>query len=371
MRELGGTAARCAGARLTAGLLVAPLLAAALASCASGPSAWEASWAAPLRTLAPELRPELAAARDGVREERWDDVLRTLEPLVLQSPRNLDVRALAQDARLGRAGGGATAVAEELARLAEMGAALSPGDGAWLRARALTRTDKGEARAALEAGLSVDDAHPDLHLALAALALEGAEMGRWGMARAHLDRALELDPGHLAARRLQAWMWAEEGSPVAGEALQRWLSATGSDPRVGHEARVEAALDLVTVRVRAGRVDEAVALLEALRGERHDRARRLDLEAVVQADLGDLDLAEALAWASASAQPEATLPWVQLALLAEARGGGGAEAWEQVAAVAGTGGDLAAAVQALRARVAATRRAREGADGYPNSEESP
>ena len=297
MRELGGTAARCAGARLTAGLLVAPLLAAALASCASGPSAWEASWAAPLRTLAPELRPELAAARDGVREERWDDVLRTLEPLVLQSPRNLDVRALAQDARLGRAGGGATAVAEELARLAEMGAALSPGDGAWLRARALTRTDKGEARAALEAGLSVDDAHPDLHLALAALALEGAEMGRWGMARAHLDRALELDPGHLAARRLQAWMWAEEGSPVAGEALQRWLSATGSDPRVGHEARVEAALDLATVRVREGRVDEAAALLEALRGERHDRARRLALEAVVQADLGDLDLAEALAWA--------------------------------------------------------------------------
>ena len=67
----------------------------------------------------------------------------------------------------------------------------------------------------------------------------------------------------------------------------------------------------------------------------------------------------------------ASFLWAYRDLLAEARGGGGAEAWKQVAAVAGTGGDLAAAVQALRARVAATRRAREGADGYPNSEESP
>ena len=349
----------------------AALLMGGLASCATGPRAWEASWEAPHRALEPELRSELAVAVAGLREQRWGDVLRSLEPLVDRSPLNLDLRALAQDARLGAAGAGTSAVEEELARLTEGASALLPADRAWLRARALARTDPDAARTALETGLSADERHPDLHLALAALALEGSEPGRWGLAREGLARALELDPGHLGARRLQAWMWAEEGSPVAGDALQRWLTATESDPRVAYEVRVEAALDLATVRLREGRVARALELLEALRGERHDRARRLALEAVVQADLGDLDLAEALAWASASAHPEASLPWVQLALLDEARGGGGAEAWEQVAAVAGTGGDLAAAVQALRARVAATRRARGTAAPAPEAEGNP
>ena len=216
-----------------------------------------------------------------------------------------------------------------------------------------------QARALLEEGLAAEPGHPDLLAARAALELEGGEPGRWVAARGWLQEALAADPGHLGARRLQAWMWAQEGSPVAGDALRRWLGATAEDPRVSHAERVEAALDLATVRVREGRGAEALEQLEALRGEAHDRGRRLAIEAVVRADLGQLDEAEALAWASASASPADSLPWVQLALLGEARGGSGAEEWARVAQVAGSGTDLAAVVQALRARVAAARRARE------------
>ncbi|MBL6720955.1 MAG: hypothetical protein ISQ08_06035 [Planctomycetes bacterium] len=300
-------------------------------------------------------RPALGEARAALEGGRPEETLRLLGPLLAQSPASLDLLALAQDARLAQAGTDDPRAAER-ALLAADGA-LAPANRVWLLARVSESTE--EARALLEEGLASAPDHADLLTARAALALEGGAPGRWAAARGWLLEALAADPGHLGARRLQAWMWAQEGSPVAGDALRRWLAATASDPRVSHASRVEAALDLATVRVREGRSTEALAQLEALRGEAHDRSRRLAIEAVVRADLGELGEAEALAWASASAAPGDSLPWVQLALLGEARGGTGAEEWARVAQVAGSGTDLAAVVQALRARVAAARRARE------------
>ncbi len=335
--------------------MVGLLAAFGLPACASGPQPWEASWRPPHHALPAADRPVLGTARAALEEGRPDEALRLLGPLLAESPTSLDLLALAQDARLAQGGADDPRAAERGLLAAD--AALASADRAWLLARVTDGAD--EARALLEEGLASEPDHPDLLTARAALDLEGGAPGRWVAARSSIQEALAADPGHLGARRLQAWMWAQEGSPVAGDALRRWLGATAGDPRVSHASRVEAALDLATVRVREGRSAEALEQLEALRGEAHDRGRRLAIEAVVRADLGELDQAEALAWASASAAPGDSLPWVQLALLGEARGGSGAEEWARVAQVAGSGTDLAAVVQALRARVAAARRARE------------
>ena len=200
-----------------------------------------------------------------------------------------------------------------------------------LRARA--ETDLRAAATQLERAIELDPTCAWAHYGLSHVLLgDRSRVDRWSGARQSLARALELDPGHVRARRLEAWMAAQEGSRAEAEALL----VRGEDRR-------------------------ALRLLEDLEGVRHDRARRLMLLTVARQEGGDAlgALDAALRAQGAGMQGEA-LPLVQEALVLElflGRPDEAEERWQEVARLGEGAANLADLIQGLRARVRLERAA--------------
>lgn len=236
---------------------------------------------------------------------------------------------------------------------------------------ARVETDVKSAEITIERALELDPTNAWAHYARAHVLLEDRErVDRWGLARTSLERALALDPGHIRARRLEAWMAAQEGRRGPAESLlARWLDTTDGDPRVSRRARVDALLDFALLLLLRGQDRRAVRILEDLEGEPISRPRRLMLLTVGRQEAGDALGALDAALAAQGANRETTLPLVQEALLHELfldAPDVAEERWRAIAERTEASAGIADLIQGLRARVRLERRATEDtADAEP------
>ncbi|MDF1836580.1 MAG: tetratricopeptide repeat protein [Planctomycetota bacterium] len=241
-------------------------------------------------------------------------------------------------------------------------AAQSPSIPSLLLA-ARVETDPAKALNWLDRALDLDPTSAWAHYGRAYILLKQRDQYRWRNSREALARALALDPSHVLARRMEAWMLAQEGDTgKAAIALERWLIATEFDPRVGHESRVEARLDLARVWLTIGKVDPALRELRSMEGEGFDRERRLLLLAVALTEKGDAEGALSVVRQAGLIPGVGVLPWVQEALLLEHWFEDGSSAlvlWKQILEEAGESSDPAVLLQSFRARVVVERSERE------------
>lgn len=352
--------------------LAAPL---AIAGCATRSATWEASWGAPYAAFDPDEQVDFAGARAMLDGGQRLSALAALRDLAAADEGNLELASWVQDVESDLLQDGVPAgelfpalrAGERLAASRD----LAPEDGLRLvyadRAEesptvqalilaARVETDGMAAESLLRRALELDPVCSWAHYGLAHVLLEKrSQPDRWSLARASLQRALEIEPGNLRARRLEAWMLAEEGSrDVAETQLRRWLEESAGDPRVSGAERVEAQLDLALLLLLRGEDRRAARLLEDLEGEPTGRARRWMLLTVARQEGGDLlGALDATLRAQGAAAGE-VLPLVQEALLSEAfldRPEQASALWEEVAALAGDGTSITDLVQGLRARV--------------------
>ncbi len=349
---------------------------AALALACRAPSElFDATWDRPGSAFAPEARAALSLAMARLAADNPEGAHAALMELAASDPENIEAGAWLQDVELlllAEARRGLALADEGLARLArdpdaegalrrryQRRAEETPSVAAYVLAARLA-PDARTALALLDGALALDPNSAWAHYARAhAWLLDERLADRWSLAREALDTALRRDPGFLRARRLRAWMLAEEGQHSAARAaLAAWLDASEGDPRVATETRVEAQLDLALLWLLTGRAERARRELEALEGTATGRARRLALLAVAEQEDGALERSLEAVRRAELADRGSVLPKVQRALLAERffDDPEAAEAlWRKVAEHEGDATELGALVQGLRARVMVER----------------
>jgi len=228
------------------------------------------------------------------------------------------------------------------------------------------------------------EADPDCVWAHYARAWSHATERRYSLAWESLERALELDPGHPSARRLEAALLARGGDlDRAIGAYRAWLERYARDPRLPASAASEARSDLASLLVLANEPEEALEALDALDPSFLPDPAAAGLARVTALDqLGRLPEALAEARRLAEAAPLDARPRVLEALLLGDRfhdAEGARAAWEDVlarldaAAEAGgsaaggdpAAGDLDALFLRLEARAALARLDGEPAEVEP------
>lgn len=362
------TAAARKGRRSRALLL--PLL----LGCASDRVAWTPSWAGYL----PEERAAYAEARRLIEAAEWDAVWELVAPLVAAHEENVELGALLQDIELERLERGRSPAAFLAGDAGgEPAPELAPADAlqrhyarraqdlaspARLILAARAESDAIAALTLLERALEADPESAWAHYGRAHAVLQDTGLKkRWATAREALEAALARDPGSIRARRLQAWMLAQEGaSAAAANALRAWLEHTRDDPRVAPGERVDAELDLALLQVLAGQPGEARRLLLRLEGTQRGRDRRLMILAAAEQALGDADAALDAARRARGASAGGVLPAVQKALLyeywlddAEAA----TREWERVIEAAASSPEMSTLLEAMRAQAMLERAA--------------
>gem|GEM_PF-776199 len=345
------------------------------AGCAARTEVWEATWDAPYAAFGPDERAQFSQVRQLLDRGQRLDGLGALQVLVNEDGDNLELACWLQDLEaellldgveprrvfpeadepLDRAAAEVGDPAEDLRRVYAARAAELPTVQALILA-ARVETDGPAAESLLRRALELDPVCSWAHYGLSHVLLEKrSQPDRWSLARDALDRALEIEPGNLRARRLEAWMLAEEGSrDVAEKQLRRWLEESAEDPRVSRVEAVEARLDLALLLLLRGEDRRAARLLEDLEGEPVGRARRWMLLTVARQEGGDLLGALDATLRAQGAAAGDVLPLVQEALLSEAfldRPEVASALWEEVAELAEDGATIGDLVQGLRARV--------------------
>jgi len=342
-------------------------VAALCAGCGATRERWTPSWDLPHATFDDGLRAEFEVACRHFENARFEAAWAQFDRLARENPDNIEVGLWLQETELEllAAGSRVSPVLNALAGAQDSGSELreyyrtrvseSPSVvGFLLEAR--LETDAIAAEIQLQDALALDPACAWAHYGLAhAVLRDRFRMDRWRAARASLLRALELDPGHLRARRLEGWMYAQEGSlDEAAWSLQTWLIATTGDPRVTHAARVEVELDMALVWIQRGHAKQARELLITQEGESHQRERRLAILAVAEHELDNLEASLDAARRAEDAAPGALLPVVQQALIHQFgmldQAAAQAE-WERVREQASEGSDPAGSLYNLRALV--------------------
>ena len=347
-------------------------------ACSSAPPSWGPS---PLFLL-PEDRSELAEldrARARMDEGRFESAWERLAPVVARHGRDLDLGAWFQDLRLELLRAGSTVdpelepwtgkgeAEEGLRKFYAFKVDEDPSPVSLILA-ARAETDAIAALELLDRALTLDPDQAWAHYGKAHVLLRQRNLPRrWGSARESLDRALALETGHLRARRLQAWMFAQEGSiPRARSALELWLKQTQGDPRVGSRVRREAEVDLALLQVLDGQPRAARRLLAQLEGTRVHRDRRLAVLAVAESAMGDLEAALDTSRRAASANPKEVLPVVQQALILQYWLDDRKAAdvlWREVIERAQQTPEVRTLLQGLRAQAMLERNAAEAAGG--------
>lgn len=352
------------------------------AGCGSSPARWSARWDAPYARFGDEARAAFVDARVALDAGRRMEALERLRALRDQQPGNLEVAAWLQDVEEDLLLDGVDLFAPENSLVGTSPATVlqrhyrgRPGAGTvgertavGLVLSARAEEDDRAARSQLEAAIDLDPRCAWAHYGLSHVLLRDREaINRWALASASLERALELDPGNLRARRLEAWMLGEEGSRDEAEGqLRRWIDIADEDPRVSATELTDARLDLARLLLLRGEAPRAKRILADLEGTAWGRNRRLTLMAVALQEDGAH--AEALEYALRAqwADEAGLLPLVQEALLHELFLGDRAtavERWREISGRSQDSASLADLVQALRARVRIERE--EGAQEAP------
>jgi len=279
----------------------------------------------------------------------------------LDASRDFGVLRLRQEAQIAAAGGAVAKVEESAMALAQSEPSVSS-----LLLWARVCSDDESALAAIEHALSLDPRDAWAHYALGH---RRARAGDWVGASDAVERALAFDPGHRAARRLEAAILARGGSAKeAADALAVWLEATLDDPFVSARERVSAQLDLAHVLLLRGDAKGAIELLRALPDGERDALVGACLTAASEQALGHPQAALAAARTASASDPHALTPLVQIAILQQydLRDRAAARvAWQALLDATRGATELASLVQGLRARIALERDAARPAETAP------
>ncbi len=192
-------------------------------------------------------------------------------------------------------------------------------------------TDGPSARVLLERAVAIDPECAWAHYGLAHLAFQAEDFAG---GRAGLERAIQIDPGNLAARRLQTRTLAHSAKKAdAIRALELWHEVARDDPFVRPRELAEAELDLAILCAEVGRTDEVEDLCASLISEGIiDRAPVYLVLAASRISAGDSDGALDAASRASRLAPLEALAHVQRALVLEdweARPEKAYEAWVQ------------------------------------------
>lgn len=335
-----------------------------VASCLSPFASWEPARKGPYDELSKQGWSAFEGARRDLGLGRIRLARQTLARLARENPNNLVVGSWLQEAELSMAMDAARqefgASVDEQSILEEVRRSYRERADeqhtvASLILAARVETDQFAALGLLNHALRIDEGCAWAHYGRAHVL---AQQEDWKGARRSLERTLELDPGHLWARRLEAWMHARTGqSEEAVASLQVWLERVENDSRVQPEWLHEARLDLALLYTLDGSPERTRKLLEQLSPldtGSDDSVRRLTLEAAALEALGEVEEALAAAARAHEADRTAYLPMVQQALLFERWLNDPRRAmlvWEKVLAQAESEGDMAAVVQRARATI--------------------
>lgn len=350
----------------------------AAAACGSSGVRWETGWDSEYGRFDAQLRAEYRAARDFAEAGEWESSWGLLVPLTRAHPYNLQLAVDLQEVELEllAARSPADPALAALAREPDPEEALRKAYAERAEADATVvnfvlaarlESDSIACQHLLDRALELDPGCAWAHYGQAhALLRQRGKNDRWLEAGEALARALELDPGHVGARRLEAWMRAQEGAvSVAAKFLGTWLEVTRDDPRVTTEARITAELDLALFLLLDGRPARARELLAGLEGNTVARGRRLALLAATEQALGDLFAALDAARRAEGAMKDDLLPHLQQAVLYEywLEDDEAAERqWRKVTELSRGNTELSGLLQVLRAQVMLERyeQARDG-----------
>ena len=343
------------------------MLGAALAllgsACMSGYDARIPPSQSPYDAVAPAQLAVLAEARAQLLRGEWSRARTALEAACRTDPRSIPLGIWLQEAQLAEQGlsseaGGPisdplrSARLDELTREWRLVAEAQPSAASYVLAARLER-DPATARVLLDRAESLDAACPWVPYARAFLAARERD---WGQVSKQLEAALQLEPGHLQSRWLQAWTLARGGDPKEARArLRSWLDRTADDPRIEARLRGDAELDLALLELLGDDPSAATRSLAQLEGgSLSDEARIFCARASAAQARGDLAAALRLSEEASRRDPQALLPLIQQAILQQryARDLERAYAlWSQVEERSGTSRDFSAVLEQLRARV--------------------
>lgn len=305
---------------------------------------------------------ERAQLRDGVlalESGRLGDARASFEGLLERQPDALPAAVWLQETEVAafERGFARTRVeidARSLALLREryrVAAQEEPTALAWFLAARLDE-DRHASQLLLGRALELD---PEMSWANYALAHVAAREGAWAVARTELERVFELDPGHLPALRLHAWLQAKAGNlDEAIGAFEAWLDRSEDDLLATRRVDERVRFDLALCHIADGTPKRALELIDGLEGSSVARSLRLSARAVALQDQGEVLAARAAAQAARRADRDAVLPAVQDALLLELWLGdfdGAQEAWRDVVERTSRDEDLASGLQRFRAEV--------------------
>ncbi len=347
---------------LSARLLGAVLALGALVGCGGAARQWNTNEPAPDPYQV--LRDgERALLREGVlalESGRLEDARERFTLLLERHPGNLPASVWLQETEVaayerGFARSGAEVDDDEgLALLREryrIAADEEPTALAWFLAARLDE-DRHAAPLLLEGAGELDPGMSWAHYGLAHVA---AREGDWAAARLQLEQVFELDPGHLPALRLHAWLQAKAGYlDEAIVAFEAWLERSEDDLLATRRVDERMRFDLALCHIADGKPKRALELLDGLEGSSVPRSLRLSARAVALQDGGEVLAARAAAQAARRADRDAVLPAVQDALLLElwlADFDGAQEAWRDVVERSSRDDDLASGLQRFRAEV--------------------
>jgi Tfp pilus assembly protein PilF len=342
-------------------------------SCKSAASPWslDSSTSDPYRQLAPADVEELRRGIELLEQGHLTEAGAVFSSLADKAPGDLATAVWQQEARMTRAlesadqgapaDGLQAALRDGYRRQAEEG----PTPLSWYLAARLEE-DPMAAQLLLRRALELDPRMSWAHYAQAHVA---ARDGDWSAARQALERTFDLVPDHLPALRLYGWFQAEAGNTASAiEAFEAWLERSDQDWLVTARRRDEVRLDLALAYHAEGQGESAARLLRELEPGTVDEVRRLTAIAMVEQDRGYIQEALGAARAARAAQPTATLPAVQEALLLELwleDSAGARAAWEEVLALTSESDDLADGLQRFRAEVHLQRLMRAAEVGVP------
>jgi hypothetical protein len=342
----------------------------ALLGCRATNEEFDANWDQQGGTFDPTERVALASARAKFAAGELEAARREFADQLARDPENIEVGVWLQEvelALLAAAARGEVLADESLARLARdddptdalrrryaRAAEDVPTVARWVLAARIAAQPE-IALTALDAALALDPKSAWALYGRAHALIEQRRLAnRWSLAREAVEAALRAEPGFLRARRLRAWMLAEEGQKSAAlQAYEAWLVAAQDDPRVPDELRIEAELDRALLLLLEGRPERAARQLAELEGTDIGRARRLALLAVAEQERGELERALQAIRSAEVADRGSVLPLVQRALLLERFQDdpqGAEELWRAIVE-RDSGSDIADLVQTMRARV--------------------
>ncbi|MEM7517418.1 MAG: hypothetical protein AAF368_10915, partial [Planctomycetota bacterium] len=131
---------------------------------------------------------------------------------------------------------------------------------------ARVETDPFAALALLRRAVRADDECVWAHYGLA---FWHSKQREWSEARRALGRCFDLDPEHIEARRLEAWVLAQTGQfDLAGEALDRWIDRAETSVRIPPDRIREARVELALISALQGRPSRTLRLLDAIERDR-------------------------------------------------------------------------------------------------------